>query len=62
MISCDFAEAYRKVRSGYSEQAWLGLSQREVSQAIYAELRAQDFAYCNRTQDAWADSPPLAAE
>jgi hypothetical protein len=37
-----FNEAYTRVRARYSDQAWFRQTAREITNAIYAEIRAID--------------------
>ena len=37
-----FQEAYARVRARYSENGWLALSPREITNAIYEEIRHID--------------------
>ncbi len=37
-----FQEAYARVRSRYDDQTWFALSPREITDSIYAEIRAMD--------------------
>jgi hypothetical protein len=37
-----FQDAYARVRGRYTDQAWFALSPREITDAIYAEIRAID--------------------
>ena len=37
-----FQDAYARVRSRYSDQAWLNLAPREITDAIYREIRRID--------------------
>lgn len=37
-----FADAFARVRARHSDTSWLNLSAREISSAIYAEIRTID--------------------
>jgi hypothetical protein len=37
-----FQEAYTRVRARYSEEEWLALSPRQITDAIYREIRQID--------------------
>ncbi len=37
-----FQDAYVRVRARHSDQAWFNLSPREITSAIYSEIRAID--------------------
>ncbi|MGE0223527.1 MAG: hypothetical protein AB7F35_13150 [Acetobacteraceae bacterium] len=37
-----FQEAYARVRSRYTEEAWLSLNPRQITDAIYREIRLID--------------------
>ena len=56
-----FEDAYTRVRGCYSDEAWFGLSPREVTNLIYREMRRIDLA----RSEAEARPPvpvPVAAE
>jgi hypothetical protein len=37
-----FQEAYARVRSRYDDQAWIALTPRQITEAIYQEIRLLD--------------------
>ncbi len=37
-----FLDAYARVRKSYSEEAWLALDPRQITAAIYREIRRLD--------------------
>jgi len=45
-----FLDAYARVRNAYSEEAWLALDPRQITAAIYREIRLLD-AERLRSQD-----------
>lgn len=42
MSDATFQEAYARVRSRHSEEAWLALTPRQITEAIYGEIRMID--------------------
>ncbi len=42
MTDTIFQEAYARVRAAFSEEAWLALNPRQITDAIYREIRAID--------------------
>jgi hypothetical protein len=42
MSDGSFQEAYARVRRRYSDQAWLALTPRQITEAIYREIRLMD--------------------
>ena len=42
MTDAIFQIAYKRVRSRYTEDAWVALSPRQVTEAIYSEIREID--------------------
>jgi hypothetical protein len=61
MSDGSFQEAYARVRSRYDDQAWIALTPRQVTEAIYQELRLLD-ATRNRmgASNATAADPKLS--
>ncbi len=62
-----FQDAYARVRGQFDDATWFSLSPREITEAIYREIRAIDLAKANPGQGADQDArkppaPPLAAE
>jgi hypothetical protein len=47
-----FQKAYARVRARYSEEQWLALTPRQITEAIYREIRQLD---AERTQTPPAD-------
>ena len=39
-----FQDAYARVRGRFDDSTWFSLSPREITEAIYREIRAIDFA------------------
>jgi hypothetical protein len=56
-----FQDAYARVRGRHTDQAWFSLSPREITDAIYREIRLLD---AERLKQAGAGATPsaLAAE
>jgi hypothetical protein len=52
-----FQDAYARVRSRHTDQAWFALSPREITDAIYLEIRAIDR---ERLTSPEADEAPVA--
>jgi hypothetical protein len=52
-----FQDAYARVRSRHNDQAWFSLSQREITDSIYREIRAID---SERVVNTKADFVPIA--
>ncbi len=52
-----FQDAYARVRSRHTDQAWFALSPREITDAIYLEIRAIDR---ERLTSPDADEGPVA--
>ena len=52
-----FQDAYARVRDRHTDQAWFALSPREITDAIYREIRAIDR---ERLTSSEADDPPVA--
>jgi hypothetical protein len=50
MTDGSFQEAYARVRSRYSDEAWLALTPREITEAIYGEFRLIDAARRQKAQ------------
>jgi hypothetical protein len=42
MSDGSFQDAYARVRGRYSEQAWISLTPRQITDAIYREIRLID--------------------
>ena len=61
---CDhtFGEAYARVRKRFSDQYWFSLSPREITNAIYGEIRAMDLERSRAAQEANEISFSMAAE
>ena len=53
-----FQEAYARVRGRHDDQAWFSLSPRQITDAIYHEIRLIDR---ERVMRAEADRVPMAA-
>jgi hypothetical protein len=51
MSDGSFQEAYARVRSRYSDQAWIALSPRQITDAIYREIRQIDAERNQQTND-----------
>jgi hypothetical protein len=49
MSDRSFQDAYARVRSRHTEQSWIALTPRQITEAIYQELRLID---AERTQQA----------
>jgi hypothetical protein len=52
-----FQDAYARVRGRHTDQAWFALSPREITDAIYREIRVIDR---ERLTSSEADDPPVA--
>jgi hypothetical protein len=52
-----FQDAYARVRSRHNDQTWFSLSQREITDSIYREIRAIDSERVVQTK---ADFVPIA--
>ena len=52
-----FQIAYARVRGRYNDQSWLNLSPREITEAIYREMRVIDQERANQSDD---DHKPLS--
>ncbi len=52
-----FQDAYSRVRSRHTDQSWFSLSQREITDSIYREMRAVDR---ERVMGLDVGMPPLA--
>jgi hypothetical protein len=57
MTDGGFQEAYARVRSRYSDEAWLALNPREITEAIYGEIRLID-AERSQTAQSQEDAMP----
>lgn len=42
MSNSVFQEAYRRVRARFNEEEWLGLHPRQITDAIYREIKVMD--------------------
>jgi len=62
MVDDVFQYAYAKVRSRHSDQAWFNLTQREITSAIYAEIRNIDRARFADSEAGRISSMAVAAE
>ena len=56
-----FQDAYARVRDRHDDQAWFGLSPREITDSIYREIRIIDHERMMRAEAA-SDPSALAAE
>ena len=50
MTDGSFQEAYARVRSRYSDEAWLALNPRQITEAIYGEMRLIDAERMQKAQ------------
>jgi hypothetical protein len=48
-----FQDAYTRVRGRHNDQGWYALSQREITDSIYREIRAIDRERLMRTEAAF---------
>ena len=51
MSDGSFQEAYARVRSRYTDQAWIALTPRQITDAIYREIRRIDAERNQQTND-----------
>jgi hypothetical protein len=59
MSDGSFQEAYARVRGRYSDQAWIALTPRQITEAIYQEMRQID-AERNQPTDRGSAAGPQA--
>jgi hypothetical protein len=57
-----FQDAYARVRCRHTDQAWFALSPREITDAIYREIRAIDRERLTGLENADEASVAFAAE
>jgi hypothetical protein len=57
-----FKEAYARVRASYSDDAWFRHTPREITNAIYAEIRAIDRERLARAANDSRAAVAIAAE
>lgn len=51
MSDGSFQEAYARVRSRYTDHAWIALTPRQITDAIYREIRQIDAERNQQTND-----------
>ena len=57
-----FQHAYARVRSRQPDEAWFAMSQREITAAIYAEIRAIDHSRYMSSKGDQVATMAMAAE